>query len=69
MIFPSGVMAVGGVVSHSVIHSDGVMPPGVLLSGKARKKKLCLRRLLKAGRVGVDERWFGSEFQIFGAMI
>ena len=43
------------------------MAPGVLLSGKARKKKWCLRPLLEAGRVGVDERWFGSEFQIFGA--
>ena len=43
------------------------MPPGVLLSGKARKKKWCLRPLLKAGRVGVDERWFGSDFQICGA--
>ena len=67
MIFPSGVIAVGGVVSRSAIRSDGMMPPGVLLSGKARKKKWCLRPLLKAGRVGVDERWFGSEFQIFGA--
>ena len=67
MIFPSGAMAVGGVVSRSVIYSDGVMPPGVLLSGKARKKKGCLRPLLKAGRVGVDKIWFGSDFQIFGA--
>ena len=33
MIFPSGAMAVGGVVSQNVIHLDGVMPPGVLLSG------------------------------------
>ena len=64
MHISSGVMAVGGVVSQSVIRSDGVMSPGVLLSGKARKKKWCLRPLLKAG---VDERWFGSEFQIFGA--
>ena len=64
MIFPSGGMAVGGVVSQSVIRSDSVMPPGVLLSEKAHKKKWCLRPLLKAGRVGVDERWFGSEFQV-----
>ena len=49
-----------GVVSQSVIRSNGVMPPGALMSGKARKKKLCLRPLLKAGRVGVDERWFDS---------
>ena len=63
MIFPSGAMAVGGIVSRSVIRSDGKMPPGVLLSGKVRKKR-CLKSLLKAGRVGVDER---SEFQIFGA--
>ena len=67
MIFRSGVMAVGGVVSQSVIRSDGAMPPGVLLSGNAHKKIWCLRPLLKAGRVGVDERWFGSEFQIFDA--
>ena len=60
-------MAVGGIVSRSVIRSDGVMPPGVLLSGKARKTEWCLRPLIKAGRVRVDERWFGSEFQIFGA--
>ena len=31
------------------------------------RKNGVLRPLLKAGRVGVDERWFGSEFQIFGA--
>ena len=43
------------------------MPPDVLLSAKTRKKKWCLRPLIKAGRVGVDERWFGSEFQILGA--
>ena len=67
MIFPSGAMAVGGAVSQSVIRSDGVMPSGVLLSGKARKKKWCLRPLLKAGRVGEDGRWFGSKYQIFGA--
>ena len=34
---------------------------------KSTQEKLCLRHLQKAGRVGVDERWFGSEFQIFGA--
>ena len=67
MVFASDVMAVGGVVLQRVIRSDGVMPPDVLLSGKARKKKWCLRPLLKAGSVGVDERWFGSEFQIFDA--
>ena len=61
MIFPSGAMALGGVVSQSVIGSDGVMPPGLFLSGKARKRKWYLRPILKAGRVGVDERWFGSE--------
>ena len=60
-------MAVGGIVSRSVMHSDGMMPPGVLLSGKTHKKKWCLRPLLKAGRVGVDERWIGIEFEIFGA--
>ena len=55
---------VTGDVSRSVIRSDGVMPPGVLLSGKARKKKMVFEN---SRRVGVDERWFGSEFQICGA--
>ena len=31
-IFPSGAMAVSGVLSQSKIRPDGVMPPGVLLS-------------------------------------
>ena len=33
MVFSIGTMAAGGVVSRSVIRSDGVMPPDVLLSG------------------------------------
>ena len=68
MIFPSGAMAVGGIVSRSVIRSDGMMPPGVRPTvRRSTQEKWCLISLLKAGRVGVDERWFGSEFQIFGA--
>ena len=55
MIFSNGAVAIGGVVSQSVICSDGVMPPGVLPLGLACKKK-CLRPLLNAGRVGMDER-------------
>ena len=31
MIFSSAAMAIAGVVSRSMIRSDGVMPPGVLL--------------------------------------
>ena len=33
MIFSNGAMTVDGVVSRSMIRSDGVMPPCVLLSG------------------------------------
>ena len=61
-------MAVGGVVSQSVICTfrwrDATRCPTVR---KSTQEKWCLRPLLKAGRVGVDERWFGSEFQFFGA--
>ena len=33
MIFSNGAVAVAGVVSRSVIRSDGIMPPGIQLSG------------------------------------
>ena len=33
----------------------------------ASRNRWCLRALLKAGRVGMDDRWFGNEFQIFEA--
>ena len=40
-----------------------------ILSGKARKKNGVWDLLyITAGRVGVDERWSGSEFQIVGAI-
>ena len=35
--------------------SDGVMPPGVRIS--TQEKMVFETRLVKAGRVGVDERW------------
>ena len=65
-----GAMAVYVVlyelVSQSVIRSDGVMPPGVhqvchQVSYCMQREQWCLRPLLKTGRVGVDERFFGNE--------
>ena len=59
----------GGVVSRSVIRSDGMLSPDVLLSGWADNKKWCLRALLRAGRVGMDGRWPGKAFQIYPARL
>ena len=62
MVFLGCAMAVVGVVSQSVIHWAGLILPDFALSEKASMKRWCLRALLKAGRVGMKERWYGNAF-------
>ena len=68
MVFPGCAMPVVNAVSRSVIHWAGlILPDFAPLSEYASRNRWCLRALLKAGRVGMDDRWFGIEFQIFEA--